>query len=376
VRVLMVSKALVVASYRTKVDEIARLGIDITAVSPNAWIEQGNRIELERDRQGSGRVIVAPIAWNGHFHVHYYPSLGSIIRERQPDIVHMDEEPFNLATFLACRSAQRWNAHFVFFTWQNIVKSYPPPFSMMQRYVFGRTAHALAGSKACLTVLRENGYTGPASEVPQFGVDVEAFSPGEHSHRARFTVGFLGRLVPEKGIEDLIEACRQLRFATNLIIAGDGILATSLPEGNVNERLTIERHSRMPSSEVPSFLRRLDVLVLPSRTTAKWQEQFGRVLIEAMACGIPVIGSNSGEIPNVVGEGGLIFPEGDIGALAAALTSLHENQALRHKLGDASRHRAVSVYSQGAIAAQTVEAYGSVVGSRFGCADSKLKTCR
>ena len=71
----------------------------------------------------------------------------------------------------------------------------------------------------------------------------------------------------------------------------------------------------MPSTEVPAVLRALDVLVLPSLTTPSWKEQFGRVLQEAMACAIPVVGSDSGEIPHVIGDAGLVTPEGDAAAL-------------------------------------------------------------
>jgi glycosyltransferase involved in cell wall biosynthesis len=74
--------------------------------------------------------------------------------------------------------------------------------------------------------------------------------------------------------------------------------------------------------EVPGFLREIDVLVLPSRTTATWREQFGRVLIEAMATGTPVVGSSSGSIPSVIGDAGVVFPEGDHSALAVLIERL------------------------------------------------------
>ncbi len=78
----------------------------------------------------------------------------------------------------------------------------------------------------------------------------------------------------------------------------------------------------------------LDVLVLPSRTTPTWKEQFGRVIVEALWCGVPVVGSDSGEIPWLIGltGGGLVFPEGDSEALAGRLSELREAPALRERL--------------------------------------------
>jgi glycosyltransferase involved in cell wall biosynthesis len=108
---------------------------------------------------------------------------------------------------------------------------------------------------------------------------------------------------------------------------------------------------------MPDFYRSVDVLVLPSRTTPRWKEQFGRVLVEAMACETPVIGSDSGEIPYVIGRDGLIFPEDDIDALAAHLRSLQEDAALRRELGRRGRQRVLANYTQARIARATAEVY-------------------
>jgi glycosyltransferase involved in cell wall biosynthesis len=114
------------------------------------------------------------------------------------------------------------------------------------------------------------------------------------------------------------------------------------------------------TSDVPGELRRLDALALPSRTTKNWKEQFGRVLIEAMSCGVPVIGSSSGEIPNVIGDAGMIFPEGDVPALAAAIRRLAGDPALRAELGRGGRARVLERYTQAALARQYYEVYRSM----------------
>jgi glycosyltransferase involved in cell wall biosynthesis len=114
---------------------------------------------------------------------------------------------------------------------------------------------------------------------------------------------------------------------------------------------------------MPDLIRKLDVIALPSITTNSWKEQFGRVLIEGMACAVPVVGSDSGEIPNVVGDAGLVVPEGDVVSLAGALRRLYENVNLRQTLGERGRERVLSRYTHARIARLTSEAYQRVCGS-------------
>ena len=111
------------------------------------------------------------------------------------------------------------------------------------------------------------------------------------------------------------------------------------------------------SQQMPNYLRQMDVLTLCSRTLPNWKEQFGRVLVEAMACEVPVIGSDSGEIPHVIGEAGLIFPEEDVGALRAHLLELMQAEAKCRELGRLGRRRVLEKYTQFQVAAQTTAVY-------------------
>ena len=97
--------------------------------------------------------------------------------------------------------------------------------------------------------------------------------------------------------------------------------------------------------------------MLPSRTTPVWKEQFGRVLAEAMACKVPVIGSDSGAIREVIGDAGLIFPEGNVAALADCLRLLNASPSLRHDLAERGYVRASGLYTQEHIAEQTADFY-------------------
>src|SRR5207237_3927991 len=115
------------------------------------------------------------------------------------------------------------------------------------------------------------------------------------------------------------------------------------------------------SLRAPEYMNLFDVLALPSRSTAKWKEQFGRVLVEAMACGTPPVGSSSGEIPNVIVDAGLIFQEGDIAALAASLGSLYYDPELRQRLSTEGRQRVLEDFTHRKIAEQTVQLYSHVL---------------
>jgi glycosyltransferase involved in cell wall biosynthesis len=114
---------------------------------------------------------------------------------------------------------------------------------------------------------------------------------------------------------------------------------------------------------MPAYYHQLDTLVVPSRTRPNWKEQFGRVLVEAMACGVPVVGSDSGEIPHVIGDAGLIFPEDQIDVLRAHLARLLGNADLRADLARRGRERVLARFTQAQVAAQTYQVYRSVLGT-------------
>ncbi len=119
----------------------------------------------------------------------------------------------------------------------------------------------------------------------------------------------------------------------------------------------------VPSTEIPEALAQMDVLVLPSLTRHNWKEQFGRVLIEAMACDVPVLGSNSGEIPNVIGDAGLIVPEGNAAELAQGLRTLQEQPELRADYVRRGKERVLGRFTQEQVARRTVSLYQQIVGS-------------
>ncbi|MBX0327101.1 glycosyltransferase family 4 protein, partial [Oscillochloris sp. ZM17-4] len=364
------SKALVAGAYQRKLEEIARLGVELTALVPPSWREpRVGEQRLERRFTEGYRLESLPIALNGRHHLHFYPALGRALRHLRPDVLHIDEESFNLATFLAMRAGMAVGARCCFYNWANIDRRYPPPFSLFERHSFRHAAHAIAGNQEAAAIIRRHGYRGPVTVIPQFGVDPEMFAPRpdiQHStfNIQHFTVGYLGRLVPEKGVLDLVEALPGLPGHIRLRLIGDGaqrpqIMARAAALGVAGR---VELRPAVGSTEVPAAMAEIDLLVLPSRTTASWKEQFGRVLIEAMSCGVPVLGSSSGEIPHVIGDAGLTFPEGDVAALRYDIAHIADDASLRADLIERGRARILAEFTQAAVARRHVAVYAAMLG--------------
>lgn len=357
----MISKALVVGAYHSKLAELAALpNLELIAIVPPGWRDERGLLALERPPARGYQLITTPLRFNGNFHLHYYPQLPWLLKQLRPELVHIDEEPYNLATFLALRAARSIGARSLFFSWQNLNRRYPLPFNLLERYVLAHSAAAIAGNGAAVNVWRAKGYRGTIEVIPQFGVDPSAFAPSARSQsNGQFVIGYAGRLVEEKGVDVLLHAAAGLDGDWRVDLIGSGPAQARLSE--LARSLGVADRVRflpwVASSKIADVYRSLDVLVLPSRSRPNWIEQFGRALTEAMACGVPVIGSICGEIPNVIGEAGLIFPEGDAATLRERLRCLHSRPAFRAELAQRGRQRVLDHFTQAQIARKTYEVY-------------------
>lgn len=365
-KVLMLSKACLVGAYQTKLEAMARRpGVELTAIVPPSWDDPDGRVMLERRYTEGYDLLVDPIRFNGRYHYYYFPRLPERLAQLRPDVVHIDEEPYNLATWLALRAARAAGARTLFFSWQNIARRYPPPFSFFEAQVLAGVDYALMGNLEAVTVWQSKGYRGPYRVIPQFGVDPELFAPSLARDPGRaFIIGSANRrLTPEKGVDLLLRAAAGLPGVWRLHVAGDGPALPGLRRlaDDLGIAARVHFDGPLPSTQVPAYLRDLDALALTSRTLPNWKEQFGRVLIEAMACGVPVIGSRSGEIPHVIGDAGLIVPEEDVDALRSGLLQLMQDDALRRELGQRGRQRVLERFTQAQIAAATVDVYRSML---------------
>jgi glycosyltransferase involved in cell wall biosynthesis len=359
----MVSKALVAGIYQRKLEDIAGLGIDLTAAVPPSWRDERGEQLLERAYTDGYRLEILPLRLNGSFHLHTYGGLGRLMREVRPDIVHIDEEPYNAAAWQMYWHAKRVGARTVVFSWQNIVRQYPPPFSWGERRLMNGIDALIAGTESAADVWREKGYAGRVAVIPQFGTDPALFRPNEAKPARPFTIGYFGRLIEEKGVMLLLDSVAALEGDWSLLLLGGGPLRQTLEERaaslGISERVVFA--PQVPSTHMPEMYHQIDVLALPSLTRPNWKEQFGRVLVEAMCSGVPVVGSDSGAIPSVIGEAGRIVPECDTVALTRAFTRLRDDPAEYARLASLGRKRAEANFTHRAVAAATVALYHDVL---------------
>ena len=272
----------------------------------------------------------------------------------RPDVIHIIGEAAYLSTAQVVSWRNRYwpSVPLTLYAAQNIVTRFPLPFPWFERRAYNAVDHAFPITPGALQVLRQKGYRGAAEIVP-LGVDTSRFAPPERPPAPHpFTIGFVGRLEPHKGVAHLLQAVE--RLDADLLAVGRGSLTPMV------QQLAERRPGRVRLLEwadhehLPGLMHQMDVLVLPStpvvqRNVVPWvgiplREQFGRVLVEAMACGVPVIGSDLGEIAHVVGAGGLTFPAGNVDALTAALQQVRDDDALASRLSQNGAARAVSEF--------------------------------
>jgi len=315
--------------------------------------------------QGTLKTITAFMKGNIPLHFYDLRLLWELRRER-PDWIYVQNEPYALSTIQVILLNRLFvGAKIIFYSAQNIDKKYPWLFRMAARLNFQLADLAFAVTESAAECLRRKGYSKKLTVLP-LGVDESFLSDGggTSAQSGAPIIGYVGRLVPEKGVEDMLEALSLLvALPWECRIAGDGPSRGNLIElaskFKIAERVSFMGY--VPHSEMTRYVKSLSVLILPSRTRPNWKEQFGRVLIEALAAGVPVIGTNSGEIPFLIRklEGGIVIKEGDIAELAGAIADLIGNKEERRRLGNLGRENVKRYYLESEIAKQFVTALES-----------------
>ena len=369
-RVLLVSHTYAAPINRAKLDALAQhLFLDV--VAPQRWRDALFDLPAQHAAPANYSLHRLPVAFDGHIlrYLYSFRALSRIVREARPALVYVEEEPASLVLGQLAALKQRYRYKLVFFTWENIARRVGLP--GVERYNLQQADGAIAGNVEAGQVLRRKGFRGPLRVTPQLGVTPGQFRPRRATELRRalglngFVVGYVGRLVEAKGLWTLLEAVRDLPDV-RLLLVGAGPLQAALDRRIKQDHRLRERSCRVnavPHEEIVRYLNTLDVLVLPSQTTPTWKEQFGHVLIEAMACAVPVIGSNSGAIPEVIAEAGLIFPEGDAKALRDAIYSLQANPSRREHLAQVGRERVLGHYTHERIATANAEFFRQVLAA-------------
>jgi glycosyltransferase involved in cell wall biosynthesis len=392
IRVLAVDHTAGVLPFRKKFDALAaHPEVKLTVLAPERWIENYREVRAVA-REGPGYSLrIGRVGWPGYENRAFFRSgIGPALRASAPDILHLWEEPFSAialqALLLARLHAPRAKA--LFFSSDNLSGdfhySYRPSlaYAVVERLVHRWCAMGTAVSEEVAGVLRQKRFAKPIEVIPN-GVDLADYGLGSIRSpvwaprradggeiRARLgleppIVGYLGRLLQQKGIDLLLRAVARLRTSQGarllpaLAVIGTGpdeeqlrSLAGELGLGN-----SVRFLPGVPHDEVPAVLACLEILVLPSRGTPRWREQFGRVLIEGMAAGCCVVGTRSGGIPEVIADAGIVVPEEGVEELVDALRRLLAGEALRATFRARGIERVRSHYTWEAIARRLVGIY-------------------
>jgi glycosyltransferase involved in cell wall biosynthesis len=367
---MAVAPAFVVPSNRTRWERLAELypDTDVTLVTRDilTTTRYGEKQVFRVAPEERANFRIVPLSTTGAHGL--YRSVPALLRRARPDIVHVFEEPteWMLLQFLLASRILAPNAIRLFYYYTNILDKPKRWDRRIKQAVVFKLAHAVfVGSTDAERVVRALGYKGDSQLQTALGADEHVWTPSQNPDRS-FTIGFVGSLIPEKGVTDLARAAVELGGEWRLVVAGDGPQSAEveriLQEAGLSDRLRML--GLVDREHLPQVVRGMHVLVLPSHTMASWREQFGLVLAEAMLSGVAVVGSDSGAIPEVIADAGLVFPEGDFRALRARLARLREDPSFRRNLAESGRQRALARYSVTALANETYTLYSRLMARR------------
>jgi glycosyltransferase involved in cell wall biosynthesis len=379
-KVLVISHSAIQPTYHKKFEKIAKYDdIKIQVIVPEKWVENTQVLSFSRIDKANLSFLPRKVMFPGYGSRFFFTrGLAKQFRIFKPDIIHLEEEPWSLCALqtimfrkLFCR-----NSKLIFRTSLSIPVKQKFNFiaSLIEKLTFKKADYALVLSKRAGEILTQKGYNKNMG-ISYNGVDESVFRKidvknlkDELGIKNEFVIGYVGRLMQMKGLETLIKAfslvSQNSQKAYRLLLVGSGeyrdeMLALASELG-INEKIILTE--AVPAVDVPKYINCMDVIVLPSITMPWWVEFFGRVLVEAMMCEVPVIGSNSGEIPNVVGDAGLIFQEGDAHDLKEKLEIISKDTYTRNLLIKKGSTRASSLFTWESIAKETYETYRSLLG--------------
>jgi len=370
-KLLSIGHSYVVPLNRRLANEMQRLAGDrweIACVAPSHF--HGSRdlrsVAFQPDKHDLARVEAIDVRWTSRVHLFHYKRRLKRLMAEGWDVIHAWEEPFILAGAQLASYAPR-DAALIYATFQNLPKTYPPPFNWFESYAlnrakgwiaFGNTvADALAG-RPCYRAR-------PMRLIPP-GVDVQSFSPDPSARKQIHTqlgwsqvgppvIGFLGRFIPEKGVKLLMEMIDALGDSCRALFVGAGPMEADLRQLQDRHPDRVRIATGVTHEQVPAYLCAMDILCAPSLTTPRWREQFGRMLVEGFASGLSVVGSDSGEIPYVIKDAGVVVPEGDVAAWVDAVRELIHSPMRRAELSGKGLDRARSVYAWPIVARQHLD---------------------
>lgn len=326
---------------------------------PARWTPPGATASIATQFEEDGGVRIVPIPTRGR-HTNGGPgtwrtgAIRRLLTDFRPDIVQVEEEPTTPVADATVRIARRISIPVVAFT--AVSQDEPTPFlaRARRRRALSRAAAAVCANAVAASLVRAQWPELPTTSIPQLGLPVPPALTAEP--HAPLAIGFVGRLVPEKGLDVLLRACAKLYGAWTLTVAGTGPDQEQLEA--LAERVGIASRvtwlGGIPRGDLVRLWPRFDCLVAPSRTSAGWVETYPAQVLEAMSHGVAVVVSDSGALPEVVSKAGLVIPDGHQDRLTEALARLMAEPELRERLAVEGRRRVIAEYVDDAVARKTL----------------------
>ncbi|QWR77504.1 glycosyltransferase family 4 protein [Candidatus Magnetomonas plexicatena] len=373
-RVLISWHAATESLNRRLIAELVSKDVTIKAIVPKWWNEGSRKTVFEKQQYDNYEILSSPTIFTNHIRAFFYPNVLKIYREIadfKPHIIHIMEEPFSFAAYelIVISKLLKPRPRIILYSAENI--------DFRQKFLYSyfqcsnlKNADAIAVVPAeSVAIWQHRGFRKAIYTIP-LGFDATLYEKNAEvkmpylirKAKDAFKIGYAGRITPEKGIETVIRALSILKDRGKncvFFIVGGGdhknTLQNLISESGIND--LVHFLDAISQNEMPAFYNSLDVFVLPSLTTDRWKEQFGRVLIESMASKTPVIGSSSGEIPRVIGNSGLVFKENDALQLADSIQKLIDNDELRAELSKAGYKKVYENYTWSKVAESYIKAY-------------------
>jgi glycosyltransferase involved in cell wall biosynthesis len=364
-RAVVVSHRYADPANRAKLKALAGLGVDVTAIVPDRWVSKDGIVQRSKPGNDAGvQLTTIPVRgipatpglllWNAKV-------LRQQLTDLKPNLVHIEEEPWTQPAVLGLRLAKRLGVPGVLATAESLPGSYSIAQRVRRERSLRQAAGLVASNSLALALAMKRRPALAHTVIPQSGIAPSDSRPRDR--QPEFSLGFVGRLVPERGLDLLFRACVNLAGKWTLTVVGTGPSQEELEA--LAQRLGIAARiswlGPLPRQAMEEVWHRLDCLVLPSRTTERWVMTEGRAAIHAMSHGVAVVGTDSGTLPEIIGDAGRIVPEEDVAALTGALEDLYANRSECDRLGSIGWRRVQEQFSDGAVAGRTLAFWRTLV---------------